>query len=160
MRTRSADIITSGALTRERRGILRRNWKRTRNSLVFTFSRQTASNHPRKFSKPTKSVGGIETFYQYIKKRGDFNDLKFQDYYDEQGFAFIMLVTGQIHQAMIKAQRKLNDNTTSIFDLLLKAKALKLEKRGNYWQLKNARKRDLEVLEKVSFKPQERIQVE
>ena len=101
---------------------------------------------------------GIETFYQYIKNRGDFNDLKFQDYYDEQGFAFIMLVTGQIHQAMIKAQRKLDDNTTSIFDLLLKARALKLEKRGNYWQLKNTRKKDLEILEKVGFKPQERIQ--
>ena len=71
-----------------------------------------------------------------------------------------MLVTGQIHQAMIKAQRKLNDNTTSVFDLLLKARALKLEKRGNYWQLKNNRKKDLEVLEKVGFKPQERIQVE
>jgi hypothetical protein len=101
---------------------------------------------------------GIETFYQYIKNRGDFNDLKFQDYYDEQGFAFIMLVTGQIHQAMIKAQRKLDDNTTSIFDLLLKARALKLEKRGNYWQLKNTRKKDLEILEKVGFIPQERIQ--
>ena len=93
-----------------------------------------------------------------IKNRGDFNDLKFQDYYDEQGFAFIMLVAGQIHQEMIKAQRKLHDNTTSIFDLLLKARALKLEKRGQYWLLKNARKKDLEVLEKVGFKPQERFQ--
>lgn len=45
-----------------------------------------------------------------------------------------------------------------IFDLLLKARALKLEKRGNYWQLKNTRKKDLEILEKVGFKPQERIQ--
>ena len=70
-----------------------------------------------------------------------------------------MLVTGQIHQAMIKVQRKLNDNTTSVFDLLLKARALKLEKRGQFWQLKNARKKDLEVLEKIGFKPEERIQV-
>ncbi len=77
---------------------------------------------------------------------------------ERQGFAFIMLVTGQIHHAMIKAQQKLHDNTTSIYDLLLKARALKLEKRGNYWQLRNARKKDLEVLEKVGFKPQERIQ--
>ena len=59
---------------------------------------------------------------------------------------------------MIKAQRKLHDNTTSIFDLLLKARALKLEKRGQFWQLKNARKKDLDVLEKVGFKPQERFQ--
>lgn len=70
-----------------------------------------------------------------------------------------MLATGKIHQEMIKAQRKLNDNTTSILDLLLKARALKLEKRGHYWHLKNTRKNDLEVLEKVGFKPQARIQV-
>ena len=118
------------------------------------------SKTPKEVFEAYKKRWGIETFYQYIKNRGDFNDLKFQDYYDEQGFAFIMLVTGQIHQAMIKALRKLHDNTTSIFDLLLKARALKLEKRGNYWQLKNTRKKDLEVLEKAGFKPQERIQVQ
>ena len=54
-----------------------------------------------------------------------------------------MLVVGQIHQEMIKSQQKLNDNTTSINDLLLKARALKLEKRGEFWALKNARKKDL-----------------
>ncbi len=113
---------------------------------------------PKAVFEAYKKRWGIETFYQYIKNRGDFNDLQFQDYYDEQGFAFIMLVAGQIHQEMIKAQRKLHDNTTSIFDLLLKARALKLEKRGQYWQLKNVRKKDLEVLEKVGFKPQERFQ--
>jgi hypothetical protein len=42
---------------------------------------------------------------------------------------------------------------------MLKARALKLEKRGQYWQLKNARKKDLAILEKVGFKPQERFQV-
>ncbi len=114
---------------------------------------------PRDIYRSYKKRWGIETFYQYIKNRGDFNDLQFQDYYDEQGFAFIMLVAGQIHQEMIKAQRKLQDNTTSIFDLLLKARALKLEKRGQYWQLKNVRKKDLEILEKVGFKPQERFPV-
>ena len=71
-----------------------------------------------------------------------------------------MLVVGQIHQEMMKAQQKLNDNTTSINDLLLKARALKMEKRGEFWILKNARKKDLATLEKVGFKPQERIQAQ
>ena len=71
-----------------------------------------------------------------------------------------MLVVGQIHQAMIKSQQKLNDNTTSINDLLLKARALKLEKRGEFWALKNARKKDLAMFEKIGFKPQERIPVQ
>ena len=68
-----------------------------------------------------------------------------------------MLMTGQIHQAMIKAQQKLNDNTTSILDLLLNARVLKPEKRGQFWLLKNARKKVLEALEKIGFKSQERI---
>ena len=70
-----------------------------------------------------------------------------------------MLVTGQIHQEMMNKVRRLENRTTSSFDLLLKARALKLEKRGQYWQLKNARKKDLAILEKVGFKPQERFQV-
>ncbi len=125
---------------------------------VYVFQTNSTKS-PKEVFEAYKKRWDIETFYQYMKNRGDFNDLKFQNYYDEQGFSFIMLVTGQIHQAMIKAQRKLNDNTTSIFDLLLKARALKLEKRGQFWQLKNARKKDLDVLEKIGFKPEERIQV-
>ena len=70
-----------------------------------------------------------------------------------------MLVVAQIHQEMIRALQKLHDNTTSINDLLLKARAMKMEKRGDFWSLKNARKKDLALLEKVGFKPQERIQV-
>ena len=70
-----------------------------------------------------------------------------------------MLVVAQIHQKMIRALQKLHDNTTSINDLLLKARAMKMEKRGDFWNLKNDRKKDLALLEKVGFKPQERIQV-
>ncbi len=106
-----------------------------------------------------KKRWGIETLYQYIKNRADFNNLKFEDYYEEQGFSFIMLIVGQIHQEMMKALQKLHDNTTSINNLLLKARALKMEKRGEFWKLRNMRKKDLAILEKVGFKPQERIQV-
>ena len=107
-----------------------------------------------------KKRWGIETLYQYIKNRADFNNLKFEDYYEEQGFSFIMLIVGQIHQKMMKALQKLHVNTTSINDLLLKARALKMEKRGEFWKLRNMRKKDLAILEKVGFKPQERIQVQ
>ena len=70
-----------------------------------------------------------------------------------------MLVVAQIHQEMIRVLQKLHDNTTSINDLLLKARTMKMEKRGDFWNLKNDRKKDLALLEKVGFKPQERIQV-
>jgi hypothetical protein len=91
--------------------------------------------------------------YQYLKNRGDFNDLMFQDYYKEQGFSFLILIAGQIHQKMINAVKSLQDNTMSVHDLLLMARCLKMEHRGNMWNLKNARKRDLRILSKAGFKP-------
>ncbi len=100
-----------------------------------------------------KKRWGIETFYQYLKNRADFNDLMFQDYYKEQGFSFIMLIAGQIHQKMIDAVKSLNDNTISIRDILLMARCMKMEKRGNVWNLKNIRKRDLEIFAKLGFEP-------
>ena len=100
-----------------------------------------------------KKRWGIETLYQYLKNKGDFNDLMLQDYYKEQGFAFITLVTAQIHQKMLTAVKALNDRTLSVHDVLLMARCLKMEHRGNNWNLKNARKRDLQILERMGFKP-------
>lgn len=104
-----------------------------------------------------KQRWGIETFYQYLKNKADFNDLMFQDYYKEQGFAFIMLVTGQIHQQVLEAIKKLNDTTMSVSDVLLISKFMKLELRGKNWNLKNTRKRDLQILGKMDFKPKQMI---
>ena len=100
-----------------------------------------------------KKRWGIETFYQYLKNKGDFNDLMFQDYYKEQGFAFIMLIAGQLHQVMISAIKELDNNTLSVDDILLMARCMKMERRGNVWNLKNARKRDLQILGKLGFEP-------
>ena len=79
--------------------------------------------------------------------------MKVQDYYKEQGLSFIMLITGQIHQKMISAVKMLNDNTISIHDVLLMARCMKLERRANNWNLKNARNRDLQILKKIGFEP-------
>ena len=100
-----------------------------------------------------KKRWGIETFYQYLKNKGDFNDLMIQDYYEEQGLSFIMLIAGQIHQKMIAAVKSLDDNTLSVHDILLMARCMKMERRGNNWNLKNARKRDLQILKKLGFEP-------
>lgn len=100
-----------------------------------------------------KKRWGIETFYQYLKNKGDFNDLMFQDYYKEQGFSFMMLISGQIHQQMIQAVRSLDDNTISVHDIMLMARRMKMERRGNTWNLKNTRKRDLGILKQLGFEP-------
>ena len=100
-----------------------------------------------------KKRWGIETFYQYLKNKGDFNNLMFQDYYEEQGFSFIMLITGQIHQKMIEAVKSLDDNTLSVHDILLMARCMKMERRNSSWNLKNTRARDLKILRRLGFEP-------
>jgi len=100
-----------------------------------------------------KKRWGIETFYQYLKNQGNYNDLMIQDYYKEQGFSFIMLIAGQIHQKMISAVKSLNDSTISTHDILLMARCMKMERRNNVWNLKNTRKRDLDILKKIGFIP-------
>ena len=104
-----------------------------------------------------KKRWGIETFYQYLKNRGNFNDLMVQDYYKEQGLSFIMLIAGQMHQKMIAATKLLDDSTLSVNDVLLMARCMKMEQRGVNWNLKNTRKRDLQILEKLGFKPQQMV---
>ena len=86
-----------------------------------------------------KKRWGIETLYQYLKKQGRFQCLMLQDYYKEQGFAFITLVTAQIHQKMLTAVKALNDRTLSVHDVLLMARCLKMEHRGNNWNLKKCK---------------------
>ena len=100
-----------------------------------------------------KKRWGIETLYQYLKNKADFNDLMVQDYYKEQGLSFIMLVTGQIHQKMIAAVKKLDNNAISVHDILLMARCMKMERRGNNWNLKNARRKDLQMLKQIGFEP-------
>ena len=100
-----------------------------------------------------KQRWGIETFYQYLKNSADFNDLMIQDYCKEQGLAFLMLVTGQIHSKMINAVKSLRDKTISTTDIMLMAKFLKMERKGNTWTCRNKRKKDLDTLEKLGFKP-------
>lgn len=104
-----------------------------------------------------KKRWGIETFYQYVANVGDYNNLMMQDYYKEQGLAFVLLIAGQIHQAVLAAARKLGNSTVSTRDLLLMARRMKMERRADFWLLKNTRRKDLELLEKINFVPQDAI---
>ena len=54
---------------------------------------------------------------------------------------------------MIAAVKSLNNNAISTNDILLIARCMKMERRGNSWNLKNARKRDLHMLKQLGFEP-------
>lgn len=59
-----------------------------------------------------------------MKNKADFNDLMISDYYKEQDFAFLIFITGQIHQKIIAAVKKLDNNAISIHDILLMARRM------------------------------------
>jgi hypothetical protein len=119
---------------------------------VYVLQSNSAKSAGEVFSE-YKKHWGIETLYRYLKNKADFNDLMIQDYYKEQGFAFLMLITGQIHQKMIAAIKELDNNAISVHDILLMARCMKMERRGNNWNLKNVRKRDLQILKQLGFEP-------
>lgn len=101
-----------------------------------------------------KARWSIETYNNHIKNDANFRNLMFQGYYEEQWFNFIMLVTGLIHSKLIDAVRSLEDNSISIFDILLKAGHLRMVKDSKgEWSLQNTRTEDLQLLEAMGFVP-------
>ena len=101
-----------------------------------------------------KKRWGIETYNNYIKNYADFNDLKMQDYYHAHGFDFIMLVAGLIHTRLNTAVRNLNKTNLSTFDILLKARKLRMVCADDCWQIQNKRTKDMLIFEQMGFKPE------
>lgn len=103
-----------------------------------------------------KSRWGIETYNNYVKNDADFNDLKFQGYYEQRGFDFIMLVTGLIHSRLNESVRKLGKNSLSTFDVLIKAGHMRMvREEDSDWRLHNTRTKDLSLLSDMGFTPKE-----
>lgn len=103
-----------------------------------------------------KGRWAIETYNNYVKNDADFNDLKFQDYYQQRGFDFIMLVTGLIHAKLNEAVRKLGKSSMSTFDVLVKSGHMRMvREEGTDWRLHNTRTKDLELLSKMGFIPEQ-----
>lgn len=97
----------------------------------------------------------IETYNNYIRNDADFNDLKFQGYYEQRGFDFIMLVTGLIHAKLNEAVRQLGKSSLSTFDILVKAGHMRMVREAdNNWRLCNTRTKDLKLLSEMGFVPQ------
>lgn len=102
-----------------------------------------------------KGRWSIETYNNYVKNDAGFNDLKFQGYYEQHGFDFIMLVTGILHEKLNASVKLINKSSISIFDVLIKAGHMRMVKREDCWQLHNTRTKDLALLEAMGFVPDE-----
>ena len=101
-----------------------------------------------------KSRWGIETYNNYVKNIGGFSGLKFQDYYEQRGFDFIMLVTGLIHSTLNDAVRKLGKPSLSTFDILVKAGHMRMVHEDDEWRLRNTRTKDIDLLGQMGFVPE------
>ena len=106
-----------------------------------------------------KSRWGIETFNNYIKNDAGFKGLKFQDYYEQRGFDFIMLVTGLIYSRLNDAVRKLGKTNISTFDILIKAGHMRMVLENDVWKLHNTRTKDIELLRKMGFVPEKTLSI-
>lgn len=101
-----------------------------------------------------KDRWGIETYNNYIKNDAGFNGLKFQNYYEQRGFDFVMLVTGLLHSSLNDAVRKLGKPSISTFDILIKAGHMRMVLEDGVWNLHNTRTKDLELFSSMGFVPE------
>ena len=101
-----------------------------------------------------KSRWGIETYNNYVKNDAGFTGLKFQDYYEQRGFDFIMLVSGLMHSSLNDAVRKLGKSSISTFDMIVKAGHMRMVLEGSQWRLHNTRTKDIDLLSQIGFVPE------
>lgn len=89
-----------------------------------------------------------------MKNDAGFTGLKFQSYYEQRGFDFIMLVTGMMHSALNDAVRKLGKSSVSTFDVLIRAGHMRMVLEDNEWKLHNTRTRDIDLFGQMGFVPE------
>lgn len=106
-----------------------------------------------------KNRWGIETYNNYVKNDAGFSGLKFQSYYEQRGFDFVMLVTGLIHSCLNDAVRKLGKSSISTFDILIKAGHMRMVLEGDTWNLHNTRTKDIELLKSMGFTPELKLAI-
>lgn len=88
---------------------------------------------PNKVFETYKQRWDIETFYNQIKNKLDFNALHCQNYYVEQALAFMILVTSLI-QVTLKQKLKTN-KLENLDEFLMESRAIKLRKDNNIWSM-------------------------
>ena len=104
-----------------------------------------------------KSRWGIETFNNYIKNNAGFKGLKFQDYYEQRGFDFIMLVTGLVYSSLNDGVKKIGKPSISTFDILIKAGHMRMVLENDTWKLHNTRTKDIELFGMMGFVPEKTL---
>ena len=90
----------------------------------------------------------IETYYNYVRNKSDFNALYQQDYFMCQGLGFLVSVSGMIFSDI---QCVIKDAGMSMEDVMDTVGKLKMVEDGGNWQIKNKVKPVRELCEKIGF---------
>jgi len=77
----------------------------------------------------------IETFFSGFKKQLNFNTLNQSNYYELQGLAFIMLISGMIQSQMNAVVSKMKE--MSVEDVLVKSRFIKMHRMNGKWGVQN-----------------------
>ncbi len=133
----SKRIGTSGKYTIERLEALRGSFG------VFVLKTSLAYETAEEIFCLYKQRWGIESYFDLVKNREEFNALCSQNYYMSQGLAFIILITGQIEQAFRSACPKIKGKTPD--DILWEARGVKIKKKNEIWEAANYSKKLIEL---------------
>ena len=90
----------------------------------------------------------IETFYNFFSNVQHDEDFQQRSYYKIHGLAFILLVSSLIHTEFAEHMRKAGIGS-SIQDVLLDSRMVKLVKRGGIWKCENKKPSQAALLEKL-----------
>ena len=82
----------------------------------------------------------VETYFDYFKNGQDGHTLCQQDYYRQQGLAFVMLVSGLI-ECEVGAAIARSGLGMSVTDVLMDARAAKADRLGDAWVINNCLKK-------------------
>jgi len=88
----------------------------------------------------------IETFYNYFKNDADCSAFYQHDYCKIQGLSFVLMISSLIHSSVQKKILELK-KTTSVKDMILNARLVKIHKRKDSWVCTNCKSKVQEMLE-------------
>ena len=95
-----------------------------------------------------KKRWSIETFYNYIRNKCDFNALYQQDYFMSQGLSFIVTVSGMIFNDVFEYLSKYNYSVEDVIDTIGK---LKMTFEDQKWLIKNRIKEVRDLCLELNF---------
>lgn len=123
--------------------------QRTMNNFGTLYLMSDKEFEPGEIFANYKKRWNIETYYNYLKNKLDYEALHAQDYYIEQGLSFIILISSYIYY-ILKEKIKKTDYQ-SVDELLLDMRSIKLRKDNNIYHTTSTTKKRKKVFDDLNI---------